>query len=64
MQQPRLKMSAFSLYGCLSTTSGAMLRNDPVWPAACGMTTAQGNGVMMSLRSAREFAADRNDGTP
>ena len=30
MQQPRLKMSAFSLYGCLSTTSGAMLRKDPV----------------------------------
>ena len=26
-------MSAFSLYGCFSVTSGAMLRKDPVWPA-------------------------------
>ena len=30
MQQARLKMSAFSLYGRRSITSGAMLRNDPV----------------------------------
>ena len=31
-QQAREKMSAFSLYGCLSVTSGAMLRKEPVWP--------------------------------
>ncbi len=33
MQQASEKMSAFSLYGCCSVTSGAMLRKDPVCPA-------------------------------
>ena len=45
-------MSAFSLYGFLSTTSGAMFRKDPVWPAAWEhghSSTVLDKGVRMEL---------------
>ena len=47
-QQPREKMSAFSSYGWLSTTSGAMFRNDPVCPALMSPSQAR---VIVSIRT-------------